>query len=454
MLYFDNASRDSADAYLADGLTEEIILRLQQVRRLEVKSRFESQRVRARARGAAPAALGRELRARYLVNGSLQRAGDRVVVRVELTRADRGVGVWSERFDRTAANVLDVIDDVARGVATGVAGQLLPAEAAELSRRPTADAEAYQHFLRGNFHLAQRNAAALAIAGAEYQAAATRDPSFKAALARVAYAHTLGLALGYGRLSREALLVAADSSVTRARLRAADVSDTWLAHGFYLLMTSFLRLADSIPAGVASLERAVALDAGSPEAHHQYAQGLVFLWRLDESEREYRRALALEPGRAVTFQELAYLALMRSRVDEARAWADSATAADPRNFRSYIARVRVAVHRNDLADAERELSAAEALGRGQEVREEEVHVMRALIRRARGDSADIPLRLDIPLGSAVHEAQFVVLSREQALDWIESIQVVSYRCVLMRQPLAQARLRDEPRFIRLLADCR
>jgi adenylate cyclase len=140
-------------------------------------------------RNAAPATLGRDLAARYLVNGTIQRDGERIVVRVELTRADRGVGVWSERYDRTSASVLDVIDGVARGVATGVAGQLLPAEAADLARRPTADAAAYEHFLRGNFYLAQRNAVSLARAAEEYEQANALDPGFAASLARVAYVH-------------------------------------------------------------------------------------------------------------------------------------------------------------------------------------------------------------------------------------------------------------------------
>jgi adenylate cyclase len=131
VLYFD--TRGSSDRYLVDGLTEEIILRLQQLPRLEVKPRYESQRVR-REQLAAPAALGRTLGVRYLVIGTLQRAGERIVVRVELTRADRAVGIWSERYDQASGNVLDVIDAIARGVATGVAGRLLPAEASDLAR--------------------------------------------------------------------------------------------------------------------------------------------------------------------------------------------------------------------------------------------------------------------------------------------------------------------------------
>ena len=76
VLYLDNLSRDTADAFLADGLTEEIIIRLGQVQRLEVKSRFEVQRFRGRASPQAPPTLGRALNAAYLVSGSVQRAGD------------------------------------------------------------------------------------------------------------------------------------------------------------------------------------------------------------------------------------------------------------------------------------------------------------------------------------------------------------------------------------------
>jgi adenylate cyclase len=90
VLYLDNLSRDTADAFLADGLTEEIIIRLGQVPRLEVKSRYEVQRFRGQA-AQDPATLGRALRATYLVTGSAQRAGDRVRLRYEVIRAPVGL---------------------------------------------------------------------------------------------------------------------------------------------------------------------------------------------------------------------------------------------------------------------------------------------------------------------------------------------------------------------------
>ena len=136
VLYFDNLSHDTADAALAEGLTEELIIRLSQVERLEVKSRYESRRVR----GAAddPRAIGRTLRAAYLVSGSLQQAGTRIRLSVSLIRAATGAQVWGDVFDKVGEDALTVQSEVAREVTGAITGRLLPAERATLTRRPRA----------------------------------------------------------------------------------------------------------------------------------------------------------------------------------------------------------------------------------------------------------------------------------------------------------------------------
>ncbi len=147
VLYFDNLTRDTADIFLADGLTDELITRLGQVRRLEVRSRFESQRVRAQ-RGADPRALGRTLRAEYLVSGSLQQVGQRVRVNVALVRAQSGTQVWGDVYDH-AGDILSIQAEIASEVARSITGRLLPDEQASLARRPTRDPVAYDLYLRG-----------------------------------------------------------------------------------------------------------------------------------------------------------------------------------------------------------------------------------------------------------------------------------------------------------------
>jgi TolB-like protein/tetratricopeptide (TPR) repeat protein len=448
VLYFENGSRDSADAYLADGLTEEVILRLQQVPRLEVKSRYESRRVRA-MRDAAPEKIGRDLGARYLVSGTIQRSGTRIIVRVELTRADRGVGVWSERYDQTSADVLDVIDAVARGVATGVAGRLMPTEAADLARRPTADAGAYEHFLRGNFYLAQRNAASLARAADEYEQANARDPLFAASLARVAYVYALGVFYGVGVLPADTVQVRADRAVERAVRDGPDVSDTWLAKGFLLTVRSFLGRGDYVDEAVAALARAVQLDPRSPEAHHQYAQGLIIIGRDSAARAELRRALELEPGRAITYADWSVVALVEGRLLEARDWCDSALEADQSLEEAYVVRTRARLGLGDIAGAQRDAGTLALLSpSSQDARD-----AHAMVLAATGDTAAaVPEAGPSITGTLGAEPLLYVGQVDRALAAIEALPAPAVRCYFLRFPSA-ARLRGQPRYDRLEARC-
>jgi len=196
VLYFDNLSRDTADAYLADGLTEAVIGRLGQVSRLRVKSRAAVRHYRGAA-AEDPAALGRALGVAYFVTGSVQHAGTRLQVDVELVRAETGERLWGNSYKRADADLLVIEEEVARAVATAIAGRLVPAERTALARRPTDDPAAYDHFLQGNFHLAQRTPRAVVRAIKEYQAAARSDPAFTAALGRSALGYALLLDWGW-----------------------------------------------------------------------------------------------------------------------------------------------------------------------------------------------------------------------------------------------------------------
>jgi TolB-like protein/tetratricopeptide (TPR) repeat protein len=196
VLYLANLSRDTADAFLADGLTEEIIIRLGQVPRLDVKSRFEVERVRGQA-AQDPAVLGRTLRAAYLVTGSVQRAGDRVRLRYEVIRAATRARVAGDVIDRASGDLLTVESDIAAAVATAITGQVLPDERTRLARPVTSDPVAYEQYLRGlqaahNFG----DEAALRSAVAFFNRAIDHDSGFAAAFAGKAVAWSM-LADGY-----------------------------------------------------------------------------------------------------------------------------------------------------------------------------------------------------------------------------------------------------------------
>lgn len=179
VLYFDNLSPDASNAYLADGLTEEVIVHLGQVQRLEVISRSAVRRFRGRQ--ASPSAVGDTLGAAYIVSGAVRAAGARLRVTVELARTRDGARVWGEVFDRNSTDLFEIQAGIAEAVATAIAGRLLPEERRELKMRPTADPRAYDLFLRGQFFFARFTEDDIRRAIDLYAQALTRDSTFSVA---------------------------------------------------------------------------------------------------------------------------------------------------------------------------------------------------------------------------------------------------------------------------------
>jgi len=184
VLYFENATGDSADAYLADGLTEEIITRLSGVERLTVRSRYLVRRYR----GAAledPAAVGRSLGVTYLVSGRLRRAGGRLRVDADLIRASGGAEVWGREFDQQGGDVFAIQAAVAADVANGIVGRLLPEERQAIAVRPTRSAAAYDAYLLGRYYFGKRTADDMVRAAGYFKQSIAADSSFAPARAEM-----------------------------------------------------------------------------------------------------------------------------------------------------------------------------------------------------------------------------------------------------------------------------
>lgn len=347
VLYFDNLSRDTADTYLADGLTEEIISRLGDLPRLQVKSRGAVRRFRGSADD--PAALGRALAAAYLVSGGVRRSGERLRVDVELTRASTGVRVWGHQYERPAGDLFAIEGDIAQEVTRNVAGQILPGERGRLLAAPTRDPAAYDFYLRGNRALWEASVQGAQQAIVDFEAALRLDPQFAAARGRIAYA--------YGWLANWNLTlpgVARDSLVARG-LAVADQalredstsSDAWLGSGMLL----FYRDPPDYAASLDALGRAVALDSTSAAAHQAFGMALRRLGDFARSEAEYRRAIAVDPGNVHSMADLGVIAFTFRRYAEARAWYDSALAHDSRAWFAVMFRAPIRMDLGDTAGA-------------------------------------------------------------------------------------------------------
>ena len=280
VLYFDNLSRDTANAYLADGLTEELIARLGQVRRLEVKSRFESQRVRG-VGAPDPRVLGRAMRAAFLVSGSLQQAGLRVRLSVSLVRTANGAQVWTNVYDRSGADLLQIQSDIAGEVTSAITGQLLPDERATLTRRPTNDPVAYDLYLRGVSAGNSLSEAGLRAGLELLDRAIARDSGFADAYAQQAYIWLI-IADSYieGRVGYARLRESAQHALRLDSTQALAWSTlTWAAVALDFDSAEALRLS----------RHAVSLGPRQPLSHAALETALILAGRLNEGALEGRR---------------------------------------------------------------------------------------------------------------------------------------------------------------------
>jgi TolB-like protein/Flp pilus assembly protein TadD len=325
VLYFEGRAADTNAVALADGLSEEIINRLSGIERLTVRSRYLVRRYRDTAL-EDPAQVGRALNVAYLVSGSVRHVGGRLRVSAELVRAAGGAQVWGQQFDLSGDDVFAIQEEVARDVATGIVGRLLPSERQTLAARPTQSAAAYEAFLRGNFHLARRDSAGMRRAIDEFEAALRADPAYTDALARIALAYGIATANGVSvGFPRDTMVARAVRNATEAVDRAPRSSDAWVAMALARLA------AQPGHPGLArdALERAVAFDATNAEAHHLLGFILEMTGQDSAGLDHDRRALAIEPARPVTLMHLAQEAIRRGRYAEGRRWTDSALVFSP-----------------------------------------------------------------------------------------------------------------------------
>jgi TolB-like protein/tetratricopeptide (TPR) repeat protein len=347
VLYFDNLSRDTADAYLADGLTEEIISRLGDVPRLVVKSRSAVRRFRGTADD--PASLGRALAAAWLVSGGVRRSGERLRVDVELTRAATGVRAWGHQYERPAGDLFAIEGEIAQEVTRNVAGQLLPAERGRLLAVPTGDPAAYDLYLRGNRAAWDATLEGTQAGIAFYEQALRLDPHFAAALGRIAYAH--GWLANWNftlpGVARDSLVARGLAFADRALREDSASSDAWLGRGMLLFYWDPPDYAGSLEA----LGRAAALDSTSAAAHQAYGMALRRLGDFPRSAAEYRAAIAVDPANSHSMADLGLIAFTFRRYAEARAWYDSALAHDPAAWFAVMFRARVQLDLGDTADA-------------------------------------------------------------------------------------------------------
>jgi adenylate cyclase len=169
-------SDDAEQSYFSDGITEDIITDLSRISKLHVMARNTSFRYKGQV--VKPQEIGKELKVKYLLEGSVRKSGDKLRINAQLIETVNGYHVWSDRYDRKLVDVFAVQDEVTRHIVTALAIQLTDLEETAIKRVSTNNFAAYEHFLLGQKYIQERTQEAFTRAQDEFKEAIKLDPSY------------------------------------------------------------------------------------------------------------------------------------------------------------------------------------------------------------------------------------------------------------------------------------
>ena len=286
VLAFTNMSGDEEQEYFSDGIAEDIITLLSRSRELFVIARNSSFTYKGRAVDVKQ--IGHELGVRYVLEGSVRRAGERVRITSQLVKAETGNHIWAERYDRALADVFAVQDEISDAVATAVGPAVSDAEMHRAMRRPPTSLGAWEIYQQGMWHLGKVDATANEKARCLFERAIERDPMFAAAY--------VGLSLTFLRAASTYLTIPMDEAarLTSVHLRKAVDLDAGNGDAQALLAGS-LSLQGDMDNAFARLRQILAINPNCAQAHWCMGGVLIFTGRMAEGRQALRFFERLSP---------------------------------------------------------------------------------------------------------------------------------------------------------------
>jgi adenylate cyclase len=325
VLPFDNLSGDPEQGYFADGIVEDITTALARVSGLFVIARNSSFAYRGKPVDVRQ--VGRELGVRYVLEGSVRKAGERVRITGQLIDARSGAHLWAERFDGTLADVFELQDRVAEGVAGAIEPTLRGAEIERARRKPTGSLDAYDLYLRALPHLytptPENNREALRL----LDQALALDPDYAVALGLKAWCHLNAYLRSWAGDDETTERTAGERAARRAHPPGHAHTTPPPTGGFVVSL-----LARDHAAGRAAMRRAVALNPSSALALGASALVHCFAGDYETAIEHGQRALRLSPLDPQGFRPLiaiAYAHLFAGRHEAAADYAERAVQANP-----------------------------------------------------------------------------------------------------------------------------
>jgi TolB-like protein len=322
VLPFANMSNDIEQDYFADGMVEDLITALSRVRWLFVIARNSSFTYKGKAVDVKQ--VGRELGVRYVLEGSVRKAGNRVRITGQLIDVSTGAHLWANQFDGELENIFDLQDKVTASVVGAMAPKLEQAEIERSRRKPTDSHDAYDYYLRGLASVHSVFAGtkeAVDEALRLFNEAIERDPTFAAAYGMAAWCHVLRKNYGWSMDDAQEVAEVERLAQHAARL-ARDDAVALYTGGF-----AFARVVGYLDTGAALIDRALALDPNLAAAWHLSGWVRIYRGEPDTAIEHMARAMRLNPLDPLIYgmqNGTAAAHFLAARYDEATKWAEKA----------------------------------------------------------------------------------------------------------------------------------
>ena len=405
-----NESGDPGDEYFSDGLSEELIAALAQIRELKVIGRSSSFRFKNKKEESKT--IGEKLGVSTLLEGTVRKQGNAVRIVAELVKAADGSELWSRTFNRELKDIFAVQAEIAEAVAASLELTLLGTDDRSAKNAATKSVEAHNAYLQGHFYFERRNLEDYRKSVSFFDQATRLDPDYALAYAERSEAWTW-IADQSTEKQKEAW-AAAGNDAEKAIAIDSHLAEAHAALGWVRFFAEW-----KFGEGLAALRRAQQLSPGNPTANDLLARVVVYLGQIQEAEKLARQAIELDPLTYQARNNLARILFAEGKLDEAEASAQKAAELQPTAASSRRWQVFVAIHRGDGEAALREAQL--------EPNEGYRHFELALAHYARGDrpAADAALAELIAKDRNVEAYQIAEVyawrgETDKAFEWLQA----------------------------------
>jgi TolB-like protein/Tfp pilus assembly protein PilF/class 3 adenylate cyclase len=352
VLPFENLSEEKANAYFAEGIQDEILTRLAKIADLKVISRTSTQKYKSAPDNLRE--IAQQLGVATILEGSVQKAGDEVRITVQLIRALSDSHLWAETYDRKLLDTFGVESEVAQKIASSLKAKLTGFEQRAIAAQPTANPEAYQLYLKGRFFWNKRTGEDLKTALDYFQKAVAADPNYANAYAGEADACLL-IPLFSAGTPKEYFPKA------KAAAQHAIELDETSAEG-HAALGQLLSFDLDFTGSEKEFQRAIELNPNYATAHHWYGNTfLANVGRFDEAVAEGKRAVELDPLSLIINADLGSTLMWARRYDEAIAQQRRTLALDGNFYYAHWNLGEALYYKGDVAGAIAEYEKARSL---------------------------------------------------------------------------------------------